>query len=151
MIGADPAKLNERLMAPCGINCALCSAFLREKNRCPGCRSGSGETRSHFDRCVILNCEFHRNNSESFCINCEKFPCKRMKDLDRRYSKNHGVHIKLNMERIREIGLSAFFAEDLERNKCPECGGVLCMHNDLCYICEAEKKKKLKTLNKKLK
>jgi hypothetical protein len=26
------------LVAPCGMNCGICRAYLREKNKCPGCR-----------------------------------------------------------------------------------------------------------------
>lgn len=26
------------LIAPCGMNCSICMAYLREKNKCPGCR-----------------------------------------------------------------------------------------------------------------
>ena len=26
------------LIAPCGMNCNICMAYLREKNKCPGCR-----------------------------------------------------------------------------------------------------------------
>jgi hypothetical protein len=26
------------LIAPCGMNCGVCMAYLREKNKCPGCR-----------------------------------------------------------------------------------------------------------------
>ncbi|MDD5456566.1 MAG: hypothetical protein PHV30_05985 [Candidatus Margulisbacteria bacterium] len=25
------------LIAPCGMNCAICLGYLREKNKCPGC------------------------------------------------------------------------------------------------------------------
>jgi hypothetical protein len=28
-----------QLIAFCGMNCTLCMAYLRDKNRCPGCRT----------------------------------------------------------------------------------------------------------------
>lgn len=29
--------MDKTLIAPCGMNCQLCYAFQREKNKCPGC------------------------------------------------------------------------------------------------------------------
>jgi len=29
---------SEILIAPCGMNCGACIAFMRDKNNCPGCR-----------------------------------------------------------------------------------------------------------------
>jgi hypothetical protein len=28
----------KELVAPCGMNCGICIAYLREKNKCPSCR-----------------------------------------------------------------------------------------------------------------
>lgn len=28
----------KHLIAPCGMNCGTCIAYLRDKNKCPGCR-----------------------------------------------------------------------------------------------------------------
>lgn len=30
-------RINRNLIAPCGMNCGVCIAYLREKNRCQGC------------------------------------------------------------------------------------------------------------------
>ena len=30
--------IKTRLIAPCGMNCAVCLGYLREKNKCPGCQ-----------------------------------------------------------------------------------------------------------------
>jgi len=34
--------INSSLIAPCGMNCGICLAYLREKKKCPGC-NGSNE------------------------------------------------------------------------------------------------------------
>ena len=30
--------MKSELIAPCGMNCGICYGYLREKNKCPGCR-----------------------------------------------------------------------------------------------------------------
>ena len=60
---------------PCGMNCSLCRAFLRRRNKCPGCRGddrGKCKTRV---ACKIKNCEARRG---SFCTYCASFPCERL-------------------------------------------------------------------------
>lgn len=44
------------LIAPCGMDCAVCIAYVRNTNKCPGCRgddSGKPVTRVE---CRIKNC-----------------------------------------------------------------------------------------------
>lgn len=44
------------LIAPCGINCGICRAYLREKNKCPGCRLFNAQEPVSIARCKIKNC-----------------------------------------------------------------------------------------------
>ena len=45
------------LIAPCGMNCGICMAYLREKNKCPGCRGDDTNKPVTRVGCKIKNCE----------------------------------------------------------------------------------------------
>ena len=50
-------SLNEILIAPCGMNCCVCMAYLREKNKCPGCRGTDVNKPITRVRCKLKTCE----------------------------------------------------------------------------------------------
>ena len=117
------------LIAPCGINCNICSSHLREKKKCPGCHTFVPvET-----RCVVINCKTIQTNQSGYCYECEKFPCRRIRQIDERY-RRVGISNIENLELIREKGVSALIQLEEEKWKCPECGGVLA-NNNICYSC----------------
>jgi len=126
-----------QLIAPCGMNCGICLGYLREKNRCPGC-NGREELRPDYRvRCVIANCELRKATQTGFCYECPKYPCRRLKDLDKRYRTKYGMSMLENLEYIRLHGLAAFVAKEKERWRCLECGGVICVHRARCLACGA--------------
>jgi len=73
------------LIAPCGMNCGICMAYLREKNRCPGCRGDDASKMPSCLRCSIKNCETVKTTGSGFCYECPTGPCRRLKQLDKRY------------------------------------------------------------------
>ena len=124
-----------RLIAPCGLNCRICHAYLREKNTCPGCYSVDENKWISIARCTIRSCEIWKTNESGFCYECESFPCKRPKQLDKRYSTRYGVSLLKNLEYIRENGLPAFEKDEQERWRCRTCGGTVCVHKGYCLNC----------------
>jgi len=48
---------NTDLIAPCGMNCAICLGYLRERNPCSGCRDTEGYKPNQCHSCIIINCE----------------------------------------------------------------------------------------------
>jgi hypothetical protein len=124
-----------RLIAPCGLNCGICHAYLREKNSCPGCYSVDENRWVSIARCIIRKCETIKLNESGFCYECEKYPCKRMKQLDKRYSSRYGVSNLKNLEYIRENGLPAFNEKEKVQWSCPQCGGTICVHKGYCLTC----------------
>jgi len=88
-------SLNKNLLiATCGMNCGICIAYLREKNKCSGCRGlnkGNPITRSE---CKIKKCD--KLHSE-FCFNCEEFPCKKLMHLDKRYQTKYNMSMIENL------------------------------------------------------
>jgi len=126
---------NASLIAPCGMNCGVCLAYLRDTRTCPGCRGDDANKPFSCVRCVIKNCETVKAGPSGFCFDCPKLPCKRLKDLDKRYRTKYGMSMLENLEFIREHGLSAFVDKESERWRCRKCGGVICVHRHFCFTC----------------
>jgi hypothetical protein len=129
------------LIAPCGMNCSTCLGYLREKNKCVGCRlimKNQAKTRVN---CVIRNCSHLAETESKFCYECTKYPCKRMLQLDKRYRTKYNTSLMGNLERIRDFGLEAFTKSEHEKWLCPQCGGTICIHTGYCMNCASGKKR----------
>ena len=126
------SRMNSRLIAPCGINCAVCRACLREKNRCPGCRIDSPAKNKSCVRCKIKNC---RQLKSRFCFSCQDFPCFFIKRLDKRYRTKYGLSVICNLEVIKKAGVRKFLKGETVKGTCPKCGKTLCMHKASCLFC----------------
>jgi len=124
------------LIAPCGMNCGICMAYLREKNTCPGCRAADTNKAISVVRCKVKNCEVIQKGKVKFCFECESFPCERVKHLDKRYRTRYAMSMIENLENIRRIGIRKFLQNEKVRWACPHCGGPICVHNRYCYACE---------------
>lgn len=124
------------LIAPCGMNCSLCIAYQREKNKCPGCRVVNTNKTGHCRKCTIANCLILKKNNLKFCSDkCEKFPCRRLKNLDKRYRTKYGMSMIENLENIKKLGIRKFLDREKKKWKCKKCGELLCVHRDFCLNC----------------
>jgi len=123
------------LIAPCGMNCGICMAYLREKNKCPGCREGDENKAKSVVNCKIKNCDELKNNNLKFCFPCEKFPCALIKHLDKRYRTRYKMSMIENLENIKKFGIRKFSRNEEVRWTCSECGGTICVHKGYCYGC----------------
>lgn len=128
--------INNSLIAPCGMDCGICLAFLRDKNRCNGCREFSNQKPEYCRKCIIINCELLQKTDSKFCYDCEKYPCKRLKQLDKRYRTKYHMSMIENLELIRTTGLDSFVEMENKRWRCSSCGTILCVHRDLCLQCK---------------
>jgi hypothetical protein len=132
---ALPASIGKKLIAACGMNCGLCIGYLREKNRCPGCNGDDAMKPGSCARCRIKLCDEKANREGAFCYECAKFPCVRLRNLDKRYRTKYGMSMMENLENIKKTGLERFVKTERKRWKCPECGGVICVHRPACIYC----------------
>jgi hypothetical protein len=123
------------VIAPCGMNCALCLAFQRPKRKCHGCWGQDSDKSISCRSCIIRNCETIRSNSSHFCYECEKMPCKRLKQLDARYRTKYSMSMIANLTEIKEQGVDAFLVHQAEKYSCPTCQGMLCVHRSRCLKC----------------
>ncbi len=129
------------LIAPCGMNCAICSNYLAcinnlNKSQCAGCRTTNKKCTYLFEKCTGINHFIDGNADAKFCYECEQYPCKEINRMDRRYRENYGISVKENLEYIRENGLSKFVAKQYSEHKCSKCGEMISVHNRKCFKCD---------------
>jgi len=128
-------KFERSQIAPCGMNCGTCIAYLRAKNKCPGCRIFSADKAISIQRCIIPKCAHLDKTDSKFCYDCEKFPCLRLKQLDKRYRTKYRTSFIENLMIIKEQGIDNFLVFESERRTCQNCGSVLSVHRDNCLLC----------------
>jgi len=129
---------DKSLIAPCGMNCGTCLAYLREKNKCPGCRILSDDKAISVKTCTVTTCIYLAKTKSKFCYECEKYPCKRIKQLDKRYRTKYGTSFIENLLMIKENGIDYFLDFESKRRTCTNCGSTLCVHRDFCLTCKIE-------------
>jgi hypothetical protein len=123
-------------IAPCGMNCGTCIGYLREKNKCPGCRVYSADKAISIQRCIIPKCIHLDKTISKFCYDCEKYPCKRLKQLDLRYKTKYRTSFIENLTMIKEDGIDNFLIFESKRRTCSKCGSILSVHRDNCLTCD---------------
>jgi hypothetical protein len=130
-----PSEITGKMLTPCGGNCAVCMSYLRKDNRCSGCRQKSNGCFKHRGKCVIKNCDKLKESGGKFCFYCEKFPCRRLKQLDERYRRRFKMSLIDNLIFIRKYGTAAFIKKEKKRWTCRSCGELLSCHKDECPCC----------------
>jgi hypothetical protein len=127
------ARMRRELVAPCGMNCNLCSWMLDpSKPGCVGCRPrGRG--------CIHKKglCKRLAGQQIDFCYKCETFPCDNLLAIEARYNRSHNYSFIENLKYIRARGMPAFLKREARRYTCKKCGEFLTIHNDRCPHCGA--------------
>ena len=112
------AKTTSTLIAPCGLNCRLCRAYVRNKRACPGCRGDDSFKSKTCATCPIKNCGMLTEGSFKYCFSCNEFPCARISHLEKRYTSRgacsgHRTYIAFERTRHRGCGLPSAFCPAL--------------------------------------
>jgi hypothetical protein len=95
-------QFTPELIAPCGMNCALCRAYIaysrgipRKRGKliyCSGCLPRG-------KNCFIKRkCSKLTNHEVQFCYECEAMPCKNIDRIDRRYRERYGMSMVENLK-----------------------------------------------------
>jgi len=124
---------NEKMVAPCGMNCTYCYVHHKKKKPCMGCREESDNKPISCRKCKIKACVISKNLS--FCNDCDVFPCILIKRLDKSYQKKYQESLIKNLKTIKERGMESFLSLDKDRLKCPNCEGVVNIHDKICSLC----------------
>jgi len=135
---SSSGNMEKELIAPCGMNCALCISYFgytmtgkeRKKGSCPGCRP-----RDKGCSFLMKYCDNLSKKSIEFCYECEDFPCDYLKKLDDNYKEKYDMSMIENLNSIQHNGMEYFLEKQQERYTCPECGKNVCVHTDICYNC----------------
>ena len=128
-------EMIEKQIAPCGANCIICMAYLRTKNHCPGCRFDDKNKSISCIQCKIKNCHELNDNNMKYCFECKKYPCDKIKHLDKRYRKNYCYSMIESLNYLNSNGILRHIENQKEIWICKKCGGVICVHRGFCIIC----------------
>ncbi len=121
------------MIAPCGVNCAVCGAHLNKKTPYPGCRAPQEQiTRKSCRDCAKKRCAF--DQGLQWCYECAEFPCARIKDLNERYMRNYSVDLVKNGLDAR-ADIEAFLEAQRTKFTCAACGGAIDQHHKFCSEC----------------
>lgn len=128
-----------KLIAPCGMNCNVCMAYLRDKNRCLGCRYITPKNSISRTKCKIKNCKNLKKTKSGFCFECKDFPCERIKHLDKRYRTKYNMSEIENLLYIKKFGIKKLVEKENKKWTCKKCGGTISCHRRYCFSCGAKK------------
>ncbi|MFC1694336.1 DUF3795 domain-containing protein [Candidatus Latescibacterota bacterium] len=131
--------ISVELIAPCGMNCAICSRHLSyindlKRSQCIGCRPRNKRCTYLFGKCTGIN-RASKGNA-TFCFECNQYPCIQINRIDNRYRKNYGMSMKDNLEYIKKMGIDKFIKEQYKKYRCSTCGGLISIHNKKCFKCD---------------
>jgi hypothetical protein len=133
-------KFSSELVAPCGMNCGICNAYLafsrgvpKKKGvvtHCAGCRVRD-------KKCAFIkrDCEKIRKKQISFCYQCQDMPCERLTKLDTHYRLRYGMSMIENHKLIKDKGIAEFLKDQTEKYRCPKCSDIVSVHDGKCYAC----------------
>ncbi len=137
-------KFNPELVAPCGMNCAICRGYIAYTHGIPRV---SGKI-TYCAGCVhrAKNCYIKRNCKKltkheiHSCSECDKMPCEKLAHLDKRYRERYGMSMVENLKLLKEKGMDELLKNQSEKFTCPSCGDVICVHDAKCFSCGYKQK-----------
>lgn len=127
-------KLDDIMFAPCGMNCLVCYKHCHHKKTCAGCLQSDNGKPEHCRKCTIKDCV--EDKALTYCYDCLDFPCTQIKYLDKSYRTRYGVSLIDNGLFVKENGLTKFMEQQKRKYTCPECGGIISLHDRECSECK---------------
>ncbi len=133
--------IKENLIAPCGMNCAICSKYLAyvnnlNKSQCSGCRPSNKKCIYLLGKCTGINNSIEGTAIAKFCFECGQYPCKEIYRMDTRYRKNYKMSVKGNLDTIKNHCLADFVKSQYKEYHCSKCDGLISIHNKKCFKCD---------------
>ena len=126
------------MIAPCGLDCNICSQALIEHDPCQGC-NGPDDRKLEFcaNICGIILCRKRRENGYEYCDECPDFPCEDVMEKENRYTTKypHRESPLENLRMIREQGMAAFLEQEQQLWTCPGCDQPYSVHDRNCPHC----------------
>lgn len=129
-----PEKIDSEMFAPCGMNCLVCYKHCYHKKPCAGCLRNDQGKPEHCRKCRIKDCI--REKGYQFCYECASYPCKQIKSLEKSYNTRYHASLMENSRMVREYGMTEFLRQQMKKYTCPECGGIISIHDGECSECQ---------------
>ena len=133
-----PQKIETTMFAPCGMNCMVCYKHCYHKKPCAGCLNNNVGKPEHCRKCRIKDCV--QDQGLTYCFACSYYPCKLIKNLEKSYNSRYRASLMKNSESVRQHGLIAFMEQQKEKYACPNCGGIVSIHDMECSECQRKMK-----------
>ena len=134
----EKEKITAEMIAPCGLDCALCKRALEKVNPCPGCL-GPDENKPAFcaSECGIILCRKRKENGYRYCDECPDYPCGDVMEKENRYTSKYPLYESPgeNLRKIRESGMEPFLECEREQWACKDCGHIVSVHTGICSGC----------------
>ena len=113
------------MIAPCGLDCNICSQALIGNDPCQGC-NGPDDHKPEFCAryCGIILCRKRKEYGYRFCDECPEYPCEDVMEKENRYTSKypHRESPLENLRMIRRDGMDAFLEYERQQWTCPNCG-----------------------------
>lgn len=129
-----PEKIEADMFAPCGMNCMVCYNHCYHKKPCAGCLNSDRGKPEHCRKCRIKDCTAGKNIT--YCYECSDFPCKQIKSLEKSYNSRYHASLLENSSDVKEHGMEALLEKHRRKYKCPDCGGIISLHDAECSECQ---------------
>ena len=131
-----PNNIDNKLFAPCGMNCLVCYVHLKDKKPCPGCLNNDNNKPERCKVCKIKNCA--QEKGLTYCYECSDFPCKQIKNLEKSYTKRYNTSLIENSIKVHNDGIGLFMICEQEKWICKHCSGVISLHDAECSNCKTK-------------
>ena len=131
-----PNNIDNKMVAVCGMNCKVCYKHLavgKYAKSCNGCKFQDETLPNSCRNCKLVDCA--NKTKVDYCYECELFPCKLIKNLDKSYIKRYNVSLAVNSMNIKEKGIEKFLQEEKRKWTCKKCKGIISLHDKLCSNC----------------
>lgn len=129
-----PGKIESDMFVPCGMNCMVCYKHCYHKKPCAGCLNSDRGKPEHCRKCRIKDCTAGKNIT--YCYECSDFPCKQIKSLEKSYNSRYRASLIENSRAAKEYGAEILLEEHREKYKCPDCDGIISLHDAECSECQ---------------
>lgn len=133
-----PNTIDAVMFAPCGMNCKICYKHCYHKMSCDGCLKSDIGKPEHCRSCRIKDCI--KQKGISYCFQCDEYPCKRIKNLEKSYNKRYQASLMEHSKAVQQYGLEAFMAMQEVTYTCSRCGGIISIHDRECSECQEKMK-----------
>lgn len=141
----------QKTAAYCGLFCEACGLYLATKEngeklakiaerykmtpeqvKCDGCRSQ--KLSPYCATCKMKTCASQKNIN--FCSECGEYPCQLVFDFRSQPNVAHRLEIENSLQRILEIGYTAWYSEMVQHYSCNQCGTINSAYDTFCRNCK---------------